>query len=374
MGAIKICKRIFLQAYRNKTLFILLVVPVIGFLIASLLSMPDEGLVHIGILDEDKSSLSASLIRMIEKNESFYIDAGITDVSNMKDKLENQDIVIGMRINKGLYDNIEVSGAIQLFQTYDIETFKLVELYLNSSIDNIILLKKVALSQDELVAGLDKYNADEDIKINKLTNEWSKGLFSSAAFGFLTMFMLLVSVLSSKLIADDRFDMTIKRIFLSPIRRISYLLAGFFCNFIFQLIQVAVIITICLVTGVEFTAPFDVVACVFVLFSVFASFFGLLIGFISKTVSQMLIISQMFMLPGMLLCGTFFEFELLPDWLQKISYIFPQTLASQTVTNYDGNLFSSYFAYLSGYIAILSVAIGAYLLIIFNKKQMDSFY
>jgi ABC-2 type transport system permease protein len=374
MGAIKICKRILIQAYKNKTLAILVVVPIISFLISAVISIPNDGTVRIGILDEDKSSMSASLIGMIEKNESFEINTSITDVAAMRDMLENQDIVIGMRINRGLYDNIEKSGAIQLFQTYDIETFKLVELYMNSSIDNIILIKKSTDDQAELVAELDKYRADDSLKVNTLADEKAKGLFSSTAFGFLTMFMLLVAVLSSKLIADDRFNTTIKRIFISAVKDGSYLLAGFLSNFVFQLIQVAVIVAICLIMDFQFPLPLYAVVVIFVLFAVFASFFGMFIGFVSRSVNQMLIISQLFMLPGMLLCGTFFEFTLMPAWLQSVAYVFPQTWVSQAASHFENGFASLYFVMMLGYFLALCIAIELYLLLVFKKKKVESFY
>ncbi|MDR0501500.1 MAG: ABC transporter permease [Coriobacteriales bacterium] len=374
MGAINICKRIIVQAYKNKTLFILLFVPIISFLISALISMPSDSKVRIGIIDEDRTDMSATLIKMMEKNDSFELSTDISDVDEMKVMLKNQDIVIGMRINDGLYDNLEKKGAIQLFQTYDIETFKLVELYMNSSIDNIILIKKSTMSQNELVKVLNKYVENDSLKVNLLTDEKAKGVFSSTAFGFLTMFMLLVSVLSSKLIADDRFNTTIKRIFMSPVRKSSYILAGFLANFIFQLIQVAVILAICLIMDFQFPIPMYSVAVIFVMFSVFASFFGMFIGFISKSVNQMLIMSQLFMLPGLLLCGTFFEFSLMPEWLQKISFVFPQTWISQAANHFTNGLSDVYFIQMAGYFAVLCVLIGAYLMVIFKKKKVNAFY
>jgi ABC-2 type transport system permease protein len=349
-------------------------VPVISFLLTAAISMPASNTISIGILDGDKTAMSASIIRLIEKNDSFELHTDITDVEDMRDQLKNQDISIGMRINEGLYDNIEADGSIQLFQTYDIETFKLVELYLNSTIDNVILLKMSTASPEELVTELDGYIADESLSSYTLSDERAKGVFSTTAFGFLMMFMLLVSVLSSKLIADDRFNSTIKRIFISPIQKISYLLAGFLSNFIFQLIQVGVILLICLVMKFEFPLPMPLVFGLLILFGVFASFFGVFIGFISKSVNQMLVMSQMFILPGMLLCGTFFEFELMPAWLQQLSFLFPQTWISQTVAYYGSEMFRTYIAGMTGYIALLCAILGIALLIIFQKRNIGGFY
>jgi ABC-2 type transport system permease protein len=374
MGAITISKRIIIQAYKNRTLFILVFVPVISFLLSALISIPSGTSVRIGIIDEDKTEMSASFIKMMEKNDSFELSTNIADTNEMKDMLKNQDIVIGMRINTDFYNNLETDGIIELFQTYDVETFKLVELYMNSSIDNVVLIKKSTDSQSELVAELNNYIDNEALKAISLTDEKAKGLFSSTAFGFLTMFMLLVSVLSSKLIADDRFNTTIKRIFMTPIRKGSYILAGFLTNFIFQLIQVVVILAICLIMDFQFPIPMYSVAVIFILFAVFASFFGMFIGFVSKSVNQMLIIAQLFMLPGMLLCGTFFEFSLMPDWLQNVSFIFPQTWISQTVNHFSNGLADIYFAGMFGYILVLCLIIGTYLLVVFKNKRVGTFY
>lgn len=374
MGAVRICLRMILQAWKNKTLAILLFVPIISFLIASMLSMPTINTVSIGVLDEDGSRVSESLINMLEGNDSFELDTDIRDVDEMKEKMQNQDIVIGMRINKNLYNNIEKSGSVQLFQTYDIETFKLVELYLNSSIDNMILLKKSTDTQVEMAEALEEYNAKEFLDVDTLSDEDAKSKFASTAFGFLTMFMLLVSVLSSKLIADDRFNTTIKRIFMAPIRKTTYLAACFLTNLVFQLIQIGVTLLISVVMGFEFSLPLYAVAIILALFSVFSSFFGVLVGFIAKSNNQMLIIAQLFMLPGMLLCGTFFEFSLMPSWLQNIAYFFPQTWVSQASLYFEGSLLSSYFLTMIGYFALVCLVIGSYLLIIFKRGKLGSFY
>jgi ABC-2 type transport system permease protein len=124
----------------------------------------------------------------------------------------------------------------------------------------------------------------------------------------------------------------------------------------------------------QFPIPMFAVVIVFVVFSVFASFFGMLIGFISKSVNQMLIISQMFMLPGMLLCGTFFEFSLMPNWLQKVSFVFPQTWITQTANYFADGFNNLYFAAMFGYILLFCIVIGLYLLMVFKKKKVESFY
>ena len=374
MGAIRICKRLIIQAYGNKTLVILVFVPFIGFLISVLISTPSNSPVRVGVIDGDATELSASFIGMMERNDSFELFSGISDEAEMKDMLKNQDITIGLRINGGFYDNLGKNGAIQLFQTFDIETFRLVELYMDSSIDNLILLKRSTDGQAGLVSALDEHFGSDSLKVNPQTDENAISLFSSTAFGFLTMFMLLISVLSSKLIADDRFNTTLKRIFISPVGKGSYLMAGFLTNLLFQLIQVAVILAICLVMGFRFPIPLYSVAVIFVLFSVFASFFGMFISFVSKSVVQMLVASQMFMLPGMILCGAFFEFSLIPGWLQGVSFVFPQTWVAQTVNHFANGFSDRYFAYMFGYIALLCTLVSVYLLAVFKKNKAGVFY
>jgi ABC-2 type transport system permease protein len=126
--------------------------------------------------------------------------------------------------------------------------------------------------------------------------------------------------------------------------------------------------------GFQFPIPMYSVAVIFILFAVFASFFGMFVGSISKSVNQMLIIAQLFMLPGMLLCGTFFEFSVMPDWLQKVSFIFPQTWVSQTANHFSNGLVDIYFAGMFEYIVLLCLVISTYLFMVFKNRRTGTFY
>jgi len=362
------------QAYRNRILFILALVPIVAFGITVLISLPGNRIITIGIIDEDQTPLSAAFVQMIDQSDSFRLRTAIGDVYEMLEAMRNQDISIGMRINAGFYENLDQAGSVELFQTHDIQTFVLVELYLNSSIDNLILLKMATADEAELTAELMRHIAAETVLITELENERARGVFSATAFGFLMMFMLLVSVLSSKLIADDRFTLTIRRIFLAPVPKLSYVMAAFLSNFIFQLIQIVIIIIISMAVGFVFSVPMYALAVLFVVFSVFAGFFGLWIGFVSKNVNQMIITSQMFILPGTLLSGTFFPFNIMPEWLQRVAYIFPQTWVTQATYIFDGSFLTPYFAGMLGYYILLCGAVVMYLLWIFKKKKVASFY
>ena len=373
MGSIKICKRLMLQAYKNKILFVLVLVPIVAFVISVLISLPASRIITLGIIDEDKTALSEMFIRVMEENDSFRLIMS-DDVEEMLESLRNQDIEIGMKINSGFYENLNEQGAVELFQTSDIETFMLVELYLNSSLDNLVLLRMVTEDEAELVEGLEDYIASKSVTTNILENERARGVFSSTAFGFLLMFMLLVSVLSSKLIADDRFTLTIKRIFMASIPLSSYVVGGFLSNFIFQMIQIAVIIAISFAVGFEFTIPIYAMFSLFIIFAVFASFFGLLIGFVSKNTNQMIITSQMFILPGTLLSGTFFDFLWMPQWLQQVAFVFPQTWVTQAPRYFGTDYFGTYFLTMIAYYAFVCLVIMTYLLIMFKKKKVMSFY
>jgi len=373
MDAIRICNRIVQQAYRNKILFILAIVPIVAFGISVLISLPGSRIIHIGVIDEDQTPLSEAFIYMIDQGESFRLHV-LDDEEEMLDSMRNLDISIGMKINNGFYENLGTMGSIELFQTHDIETFLLVELYLNSSLDNVAFLERFADNEEMLVEELYRFIAYDYVASDILENERLRGLFSATAFGFLMMFMLLVSVLSSKLIADDRFTRTIRRIFLAPVSKISYVLACFLSNFIFQMIQLTIIVLISSITGFAFTVPPHAVIILFVAFSVFASFFGLWIGFVSNSANQMIITAQMFILPGTLLSGTFFDFGIMPLWLQNIAFFFPQTWITQAARHYDGSFLNVYFASMFGYFALLCLIITIYLLVIFKKRKVASFY
>ena len=374
MGTINVCKRIIQQAYRNKILLILALVPIVAFLVATLFTLSSSRVIVIGVIDEDQTELSDAFIRMIDENESFQMHTQIADVDEMLDMLRSRDITIGMRINPNFYENLESIGSVELFQVYDIQTFLLVELYLNSSIDNLIILGRATEDEAELVTELKRHIDEESVATHVLENERARGFFSTSSFGFLMMFMLLVAVLSSKLIADDRFNLTIKRIFVTPIRKSSYFFAGFLSNFIFQMMQVAIIMIISLIMNFQFSIPMYAVLALFTVFAVFASFFGMWIGFVSKSMNQMIITSQMFILPGTLLSGTFFRFTIMPDWLQRVAFIFPQTWINQATVYYDEGLSGPYFAAMFGYFALLCVVIGIYLIVIFKKKKIGSFH
>lgn len=374
MDTVNIFKRLIQQAYTGRILVILFLAPVAAFGISVLFSLPSPTTVSIGIIDDDNSALSAAFVRLIDASEHFRVPSGITNTDDMLEALRNGDIAIGMRINAGFYDNLENYGAVELFQVQGIQTFRLVEMFLNSSIDNLVLLKMTTPNEAAMVDRLNQH-IDADLLVTTiLENENAHGVFSTTAFGFLMMFMLLVATLSSKLMADDRFSRTIQRIFVSPVAKRSYILAGYFANLFFQLVQVAVIIAISVVAGFTFSIPLYATAVLLIAFSVFASFFGMWIGFVSKSVNQMIITSQMFVLPGILLCGTFFSFSLMPQALQRVAFIFPQTWVMQGVENYASTFATPYFAWMAAYFAALCLAAVVYLLVVFKRGKVGGFY
>ena len=238
----------------------------------------------------------------------------------------------------------------------------------------MILLSEYYNDEEEVVDAMEHYYENRDLKTYVLGDEKSKGLFSSTTFGFLTMFMMLVSVLSSKLIADDRFNLTIKRMFISPIRRSDYIIAGFLSNYFFQVIQVIVICIICFVAQYRFAIPLGTTVLLLLSFGIFSSFFGMLIGFMAESANQMLVISQMIILPGTLLCGTFFEFTIMPEWLQTVSFLFPQTWVTQSVTAYVNFDFPKHFTFFLGYVIIICFIVGMVLRNIIGKRKITGFY
>jgi len=370
----KISKRIFLQAFNNKLLFVLVVVPFVTFAMTIVFTLPESMIVVIGVIDEDQTELSAAFMRMIDENESFRIRNEIADTDEMLESLRNREIAIGMKINKGFYDNLGTEGVVELFQTQDIQTFMLVELYLNGSIDNLVFLKRATENEAMLTEAFNHHIEYESIAFNLVENEAIRGVFSTTAFGFLTMFMLLLSVLSSKLIVEDRFSLTIIRIFLAPISKLSYVAAGILTNLVFQLLQVGIVVLISQIFGFSFFISLLDVFILFAVFAVFSSFFGLFIGFSSANVTQMIITSQLFILPGTLLCGTFFDFNIMPSWLQSAAFIFPQTWLTQAVHNLGNGYFDVYFIRMFGVYLLFCIVITGYLLALFKTKKVAKFY
>ena len=191
-----------------------------------------------------------------------------------------------------------------------------------------------------------------------LENEGLRAEFTTTSAGFMTMFMLLTATLSSKLIANERFSRTIHRIFISPATMSTYTLASYLVNLLIQLVQVGVFVAVSTIAGVVFAVPLYVMAVLLLTFAIFAAFFGMWIGSVSKNVNQMILVSQIVIMPGMLLCGMFFTFDTLPLVLQRVAFLFPQTWVTQAAFSYAGTLAAPYFAWMAGYIAVLCAAAG----------------
>lgn len=291
------------------------------------------------IADADKSGASKQIIDMIKSHKELII---ITSTeATIKGKVDNEEISLGLVINKGFSDSLSPGGKlkIKIYQNYKSGDSAILEEVIDEEIST---LDKVSLDSNYIKgeSGLDKQDLSakliKDIKassnITIIDKSLNSGDFHEDAtirlIGFLVMFIWYVVIQGFRILIDERENNTYNRLLTTPINYSKYLLSKILAIYIFGLLHVlAILYAGKLLMNISISSNlFEVVLIFAAYLLLLTSITSIIILFIKKhqnfTVSTAIIVT----ITGML-GGCFFPLELAPKYMQLISKLTPESWA-----------------------------------------------
>ncbi|MGL5245857.1 MAG: ABC transporter permease, partial [Sarcina sp.] len=146
------------------------------------------------------------------------------------------------------------------------------------------------------------------------------------SIGLLLVFMLMASSVTSGFIMRDKFNKTYYRTFCSSVTKGQYIFANVFSNLLIFAMQVCMILAISLYAlNLNFYINTGTLFIILLSFGLVAIGFGIIIAAFSKTFNQSSYLSNILITPTCMLSGCFWSIEMMPQWMQKLAMIFPQS-------------------------------------------------
>lgn len=333
-GFLVLFKQISKMTFRKKGNWVtILLLPILGVFAALAFNSDSKVVTRVGFYDMNNSFLSEDIINEVDKNENFQIS--ILNNENYSQYLENRQLDCVIEIPKNFDEDIINSKETKLgFYSVQGQTSTIwIESFLNFYIDNFAAIARVADSKEEFKEIYEGYKSEklELVKNNIGDTTKSKGV-TKASIGFLLVFMLMASRAVTNYIVTDKRIKTYTRIFTAPISKTQYLLANIAVNFIVFLVQVALIMFLSLfVFNLKFYIGTVDLTILFLAFGFAAIGFGTIIAAYSNSTNQASQLSNILIVPTCMLSGCFWPIELMPEYLQKLANIFPQTWVLKSV-------------------------------------------
>lgn len=278
------------------------------------------------------------MIKAIGENDNFNvitINSGDEepDFENILKNNNLQCIVeIPKRFDKEILD--KSFNKLNIYSSEGKETTSWIENYLNFYVDN---LKSIAMIADGNKQTFDKtYNEYKASSIKFVDKEVadkteSKGV-TKQSIGFLLVFMLMASKVTTDYIMNDKTNRTFFRVFSSTLTKGQYMIANIIANMVIYIVQISLIILIStkLLKLNYYTSILNLYV-LFIVFGVAAIAFGVLIAAFSKSMTQSSQLQNILIVPTSMLAGCFWPVEIMPKYMQKISMVFPQSWVLKAV-------------------------------------------
>ena len=322
--------------FRKKgNIIVYLLLPLAGVLL-SFFIYGNEGssLLRVGITNLDKGALSAELETVLQSSDTFKIDE--IEEGEINDKLLNMDLDAAIVIPDGYSDSI-YSGSPRQLDVISVkgqDTTAWVSQMLNNYTDT---LNKLSVAANGDRAAFDsmygEYKADSvKLTIIKVEDKLAGRNMTISSLGFLIMFIMLGSGSINMIILKEKREGTYHRICSAPVNARQYIAGNAITSLVIVILQILIIQIIMkfvfkIDTGVGDIAMFVIL----LMFGFVAIGIGLVITAFSKSSYMAGTLNTLIITPTCMLGGCFWSVDLMPAFMQKISYFVPQRWALSAI-------------------------------------------
>lgn len=300
----------------------------------------------IGIVDSDQTFLTGYFTEYMSDECNIKILDADVDIT---DQLLNESYACVIVFEEGYTDALGTDDCIKITYNYQDETSYLAPIVvrMEAFIDSAIYLKQAAGgNMAEFEANIAEYTDRKEI-LNYLYTGTSdvKGMdASSKALGYIAFCLIILMASSTSLVIEDRSSGVLRRLWCTPIKRVSYYAQHILAYLTISIIQLSVILNVLpLIMDVNFGSTLktkSLIMLICVCFSLVCISIGVAINKYAKNKMTVSSLNALVTLPMMMLGGCFWPRSIMPDVLQKIGEIMPTTWFLKLVDNvvYNGNL------------------------------------
>lgn len=314
---------------KKRNIFIYLLLPAIAAVfIVALYSTEGGGSVNIGICNmAGNSQLSQDFISSIKLQDKFKVIS--IKSSDIKDAVVSQkaDCVLVIPENfdesvlDGSFDKLEITSIRGYDQTAWTQNY--INFYMRSLMD----ISKASAGNKALFDKIYKGFRNQNLKLKSvlLKDEYHQKTVSEQSVGTITMLMLMTATTTAGFILKEKRERTYFRIFASPVSSKVYVMGNVLSNMIIALVQsVAVVMTMSKILKTNIMMPEAELIFLLFLFGIVCIGFGMLLVAFSNNTNQSSHLATLIVIPTSMLSGCLWPVTLMPDFMQKLSYFFPQ--------------------------------------------------
>ncbi len=287
--------------------------------------------VGVGLLDYDNSSLSEDMKRyMTDKLEYRLIENNTYEELSML--LIDKKISIIIEIPEGFYSNTLEGEKPEIIVTSldDYENSVFAEAYINSYLGSIRNLAAGAGGNDTEFNRMLKDYHTNDITITRNTaaeldtTELRHKSGFIISIGFFLMFVFIISYAIANLLDDDRISGVFRRIQLTPVKPVHYLIGSGIFGAVLYAVQIVIFMLYIRLNEIKIGISIFVVILLMSLFSLFTLCLSMTVAMVTKSKNAILAGIIGFSTVGCILGGAYFPIDMAPETLQKLARMIPQ--------------------------------------------------
>ena len=310
--------KVFIQIFlRNKQYIIFsLILPILILGIVGL-NDGDSDPIDIGLVDNSKSNLSKQLTKQLTMNDLFNIKEDSED--KLREDLVNGDLMIVLIIPDAM--NIEANNLnIKLLvDKSQVQFMQTIQPILNQSLLSIERQITGNTPMFKLVI--------EDVKSRTLS------YIDFLLPGIMAFMLMNLSIAGSGFnVVEFRRRGILKRLFVTPIKPIDFVIAIVIARMVIVLGQLSIIFSFALfildanIVGSIFNLYFVIMLGVLMFLTL-----GFSLGSLAKSQESVGVMATIFIYPQLVLSGVFFPLESLPLFIQPFAEILPLSLVADAM-------------------------------------------
>ena len=310
--------KVFIQIFlRNKQYIVFsLILPLLILAIVGL-NDGDNDPIEIGIVNNSKSNLSQQFVDQLTSNNLFNIIQGSEET--LRNKLVNGDLMIVLIIPSAMDDKVKSSNIKLLVDKSQAQFIQTIEPILNQSLLSI---------EREITGRASMFNlVIEDVKSRTLS------YIDFLLPGIMAFMLMNLSIAGSGFnVVEFRRRGILKRLFVTPIKPIDFVLAIVIARMVIVLGQLSIIFGFALAI-LDANIVGSVVSLYFVIMLSVLMFLtlGFSIGSLAKTQESVGVLATIFIYPQLVLSGIFFPIETLPEYIHPFAELLPLSLVADAM-------------------------------------------
>ncbi|UHA74849.1 ABC transporter permease [Paenibacillus sp. 481] len=332
MNSIWIAQNFFRRMVSDRrTLIVTLGLPVVivSFILVQL-GNPDITKTEIRYVDADQTAWSAHLLSELERSFDLTEMKQVDELREAVTKQQKVGFIIhagyGERLGKKEKPTVELlkmqenERSVALTMNVEQTTYEL------GKIAHVIRTAKLSPAEhDKAVTQMLGNLSSEQVQAEIVDYKLYVPSNLTQAMGITLMFMMFTSMSCVSVMLTDKQNYTMERMYAAPVRSYEITLGNFIGGFMFGSLQ---IILVLLVTRVGLNVDLGMTwwsQWLLLELFVLASFgFACLIGAIISNPANYSPVSIMAIMPSCMIGGCFWPAWIMKDYMQKVSYFFPQ--------------------------------------------------